>query len=154
VGLVDTGVAPHHPDTDGRFRAGFDSVQIGVSDFAHGITPLGVTQIDTKPMDDYVGHGPWDYYVGHGMGCAGIIGARGEEIPPGLAGDSPMLPIRVLGAAKLPGKPQPVGLGSIADIDLGLKMAVDLGAKVLNLSFGTLDSTLEPLSPKPHADTV
>lgn len=146
VGLIDSGVAPRHEDTIGRFRAGFDTVQLGVGDFASGVALLGdVTRIDKKPIDEY---------VGHGMGCAGIIGARGEFIPPGLAGDCPMIPIRVLGAAKLTGKKEAVGLGAITDIDLGMKMAVELGAKALNLSFGTVDSSLDPLAPKPHADVV
>jgi subtilisin family serine protease len=35
-----------------------------------------------------------------------------------------------------------------------VKLAVDLGAKVLNLSFGTDDSALASGSPKPHADVV
>jgi len=146
VGIIDTGVAPHHPETTRRFRSGFDSVQIGAGDFAAGVALLGdLTQPDTKPIDQY---------VGHGMGCAGIIGARGNEIPPGLAGDCSLLPIRVLGAARLPGKSTPVGIGAISDIDMGMKMAIELGAKVLNLSFGTGDAALDPGAPKPHADVI
>lgn len=146
VALVDSGVAARHIETNGRFRAGFDSVQLGTRDFAPGVSLLGdVTRADNNPIDNF---------VGHGMGCAGIIGAIGEQIPPGLAGECQMLPIRVLGAAKLSGKAQPVGLGSLSDIDLGVKMAVDLGAKVINMSFGTQDSALSPLAPKPHEDVV
>ena len=37
---------------------------------------------------------------------------------------------------------------------MAVKMAVDLGAKVLNMSFGTDDSALDPLAPKPHAEVV
>jgi subtilisin family serine protease len=146
IGIIDSGVAPHHPDTARRFRAGFDTVQLGAADFASGITLLGdLTLPDTKPIDEF---------VGHGMGCAGIIGALGTGIPPGLAGDCSLMPIRVLGAARLPGKPAPVGIGAITDIDAGLKMGVELGAKALNLSFGTPDSALDPTAPKPHADVV
>ena len=146
IAIVDCGVAPHHPEMTRRFRSGFDSVQLGARDFATGVSLLGdVAHADTKPIDKY---------VGHGMGCAGIVGAVGKEMPAGLAGDCSLLPIRVLGAAKLPGKAQPVGLGAISDIDMGLKMAVDLGAKVLNLSFGTPDNALNPGAPKPHADVV
>jgi subtilisin family serine protease len=54
----------------------------------------------------------------------------------------------------MPGKDNPIGLGSIADLDAAVKLAVDLGAKVINMSFGTDDSALAPHSPKPHADTV
>ena len=146
IGIVDCGVSPHHPEMMRRFRSGFDSVQLAARDFATGVTLLGdVDHADTRPIDKY---------VGHGMGCAGIIGALGQEMPSGLAGDCSLLPIRVLGAAKLPGKTAPVGLGAISDIDMGLKMAVDLGARVLNLSFGTADSALEETAAKPHADVV
>src|SRR5205085_4562188 len=43
VGIVDTGVAPHHPETTRRFRSGFDTVQLGASDFAQGVSLLGDT---------------------------------------------------------------------------------------------------------------
>lgn len=146
IAIVDCGVAPHHPEMAQRFRSGFDSVQLAARDFATGVSLLGdIAQADTKPIDNF---------VGHGMGCAGIIGALGEVMPAGLAGDCSLLPIRVLGAAKLPGKNAPVGLGAISDIDMGMKMAVDLGAKVLNMSFGTADSALEAGAAKPHADVV
>jgi len=60
----------------------------------------------------------------------------------------------VLGAARLTGKAEPLGLGAIADIDLGVKIAVDLGARVLNMSFGTPDRAIETGMPKPHADVI
>ena len=97
---------------------------------------------------------PTDRFVGHGMGCAGIIGGLGVRMPPGLAGLAQIIPMRALAAAKLPGKDNAVGLGAIADLDAAVKLAVDLGAKVLNLSFGTDDSALSKASPKPHADVV
>ena len=37
---------------------------------------------------------------------------------------------------------------------MAVKLAVDLGAKVINMSFGTDDSALAARSPKPHADVV
>ena len=146
IAIIDTGVVPYHAETARRFRSGFDTVQLGRADFAPGVTLLGDrTTVDTKPVDEY---------VGHGMACAGIIGALGKEIPPGLGGVCSLLPIRVLGAARLPGKAEPVGLGAISDIDMGMKMAIELGAKVLNMSFGTADSALDPSAEKPHADVV
>ena len=146
IGIIDSGVAPDHPELAGRFRSGFDTVHLRGDGLAAGMRLLG----DKPPTD----HRPIDNYVGHGMGCAGIIGALGEHIPPGLAGNCQILPIRVLGAAQVPGRAAPIGIGSIADIDAGMKMAVDLGAKVLNMSFGTADSALDPEAPKPHADVV
>jgi subtilisin family serine protease len=144
--IVDTGVALDHRETNGRFRGGYDTVQLAVTDFAQGVTLLGETgRIDTRPVDNF---------VGHGMACSGIMGARGDQIPPGIGGNCWLLPVRVLGAARLTGKPQPVGLGALADIDLGVKICVDLGARVLNMSFGTPDSAVESGMPKPHQDVI
>ena len=146
IGLIDSGVAPDHPELAGRLRAGFDTVHLRAAEMSGGMKLLG-----EKPVGD---RRPVDRFVGHGMGCAGIIGALGEDIPPGLAGACQILPIRVLGAAEMPGRPTPVGIGAIADIDAGLKLAVDLGAKILNMSFGTADDALDPAAPRPHADVV
>jgi subtilisin family serine protease len=145
VAIVDTGVASSHPELDGRLRAGFDTVQLGTSDVAPGISLLGdETDEDTEPDDE----------VGHGSACAGIIGARGDEVPPGLGGACSLLPMRVLGAARMPGKDNPVGIGALTDIDDGVKRAIDLGAKVLNMSFGTPVDGLDAHDPWPHGDVV
>src|SRR6185295_12080025 len=54
IAIIDCGVAPHHPETARRFRSGFDTVQLGASDFAPGVTLLGdVSRVDTKPIDEY-----------------------------------------------------------------------------------------------------
>ncbi len=45
-------------------------------------------------------------------------------------------------------------IGAIPDIDAGLKRAVDLGARVLNLSFGTPETALEAGDPEPHVEVV
>jgi subtilisin family serine protease len=144
VALVDTGVAPSHPELAGRLRSGFDTVQLGKSDLAFGLQLLGDSaRPDTNPTDEF---------VGHGMGCAGIIGALGIGMPPGTR--SEVLPMRALGAARFPGKVQAVGIGAISDLDAAMKMAVDLGAKAINMSFGTDDSALDRHAPKPHSDVV
>ena len=146
IGLVDSGVAPSHPELDGRLRAGFDCVHLAQNDLPSGMRFFGNVDItDTAPIDRFVGHGTC---------CAGIIGAAGERIPPGLAGACQILPVRVLGAAAMPGRPDPEGIGAIADIDVGMKWAVDMGAKVINCSFGTADDALDPQVPKPHQDVV
>lgn len=145
LALVDTGVVQEHPELQGRLRAGFDTVQIGTGDLASGIQLLGDdTIIDTDPEDE----------VGHGTSCAAIIAAQGKQIPPGLAGECSLLPMRVLGSACFPGKSDVVGVGAIADIDAGLKVAIDLGAKVINMSFGTPEAALDTNDPRPHADVV
>ena len=143
--IVDTGVQSANRELAGRLRAGFDSVQIGAQDLSSGVRLLGdLTEEDMEPEDE----------VGHGTGCAAIIGAIGEEVPPGLGGDTALLPMRVLGSAAMPGRDAPVGIGALADIDDGLKRAIDLGARVLNLSFGTPVDSLDDNDGLPHADVV
>ncbi len=145
VAIVDTGVAAEHPELQNRLRPGFDTVELGLRDLANGVQLLGDrSEADTDPEDE----------VGHGTSCAAIIGAAGKHIPPGLAGESGLLPIRVLGAAQVIGKNEPIGIGALSDIDFGVKSAIDLGATVINMSFGTPESALDENDPKPHDDVV
>jgi subtilisin family serine protease len=74
------------------------------------------------------------------------------DLPPGAAGRCSLLPARVLGAA-LKGERR-VGVGSVANIDAGMKRLIDLGVKVINMSFGTPESQLGPDEPHPHAEVV
>jgi subtilisin family serine protease len=146
VGLVDSGIARHHPEFAHVFRTGADTVRLVPGDLSPGVQLLS--------GQGHRGDFPEDRFVGHGMGCAGIIAADGVAMPRGLGGSCRILPMRALAAARLPGKGHAVGLGAIADLDRALKLAVDLGAKVINMSFGTDDGAVDPHSPKPHADTV
>jgi subtilisin family serine protease len=146
VGIVDSGINPDHAEFDQRLRRGFDTVQLGAGELAGGVTLLG----DNSGADT----NPTDRFVGHGTGCAGIIGGKGTAIPPGLAGDCQLLPMRSLGAARFPGRSAAVGVGALSDLDMGLVMAVQLGATILNCSFGTDDEDLEPGAPKPHTEAV
>ncbi|WP_447755403.1 S8 family peptidase [Sphingopyxis fribergensis] len=147
VGVVDSGVAHRHPEFAARrLRRGLDTVQLGSGELPGGVKLLG----DNKGVDT----NPDDAFVGHGSGCAGIIGAAGHNMPPGLAGACQVLPIRSLGAATFPGRPNAVGIGAVSDLDMGLVLAVQLGADVVNMSFGTDDEALEPGAPKPHSEAV
>ena len=146
LGLIDSGVEAGHQELAEVFRAGYDTVRLRSYDVAPGINLLGDHQ-----RDDY---NPTDQFVGHGMACAGIIAAAGINMPAGLGGMVRIIPMRALGAVKLPGKSQPVGLGAISDLDMAMKLAVDLGAKVINMSFGSEDSALDPSSPRPHSEIV
>lgn len=146
LGLVDSGIVPDHPELAGRLRAGWDTVDLSSDGVASGVELLGEhTRHDSNPLDRF---------VGHGMGCAGIMAGLGLQLAPGLAGESQIIPMRALAAARLPGRATAVGLGAIADLDASVKLAVDLGAKVINMSFGTDDAALSSDSPKPHADVV
>ena len=145
VAIVDTGVDEDHSELRVHLRPGYDTVKLGRRDLASGVELVGdIVDDDTDPRDE----------VGHGTACAGIIGASGEHIPPGLAGDCGVLPMRALCSAKMPGRTAPVGIGSLSDIDDACKRAIDLGARVLNMSFGTPRSSLDPNDPLPHADVV
>jgi len=144
VGLVDTGVSLGHPEFQRKLLAGYDAVDLGV-DEAAGLRLVGDSRGDDfTPSDE----------VGHGSHVAGVIGATGWELPPGVAGLSLMLPVRVLAAAMTAGAQRPSGIGAEANINCGMKVAVDLGADVLNLSFGTSEHDIDAEAPKPQAPVV
>jgi subtilisin family serine protease len=146
VGVVDSGLTRTHPEFGDRLRRGYDTVQLGRGELAGGIELLGDNEgADTNPLDRF---------VGHGSGCAGIIGGEGIAMPPGLGGSCRILPMRSLGAARFPGRATAVGVGALSDLDMGLVLAAQLGAQVINCSFGTEDEALEPGAPKPHSEAV
>ncbi|MGY3264870.1 S8 family peptidase [Lysobacter sp. HA35] len=143
VGLADTGVALHHAELDARVRAGFDSVDLD-PDSVGGLTLVGdFRHRGQRPDDD----------VGHGSGCAGIIAARGASMPSGGAGVCGLTPVRVLGAAVGPDGKR-FGVGALDNIDAGMKRLIDLGVKVINMSFGTPDSLLGGDAPRPHEEVI
>ena len=132
VAIIDSGVAPSHPELP-ALRAGWDTVQLGQSELALGLQLLGdSTSVDSSPVDRH---------VGHGMGCAGIIGARDRHAA-GVGWGRAASAQRALGAARTPGKAEAMGSVPIPDLDTAMKLAVDLGAKIINMSFGTDDSAL------------
>lgn len=143
VGLADTGVAMHHAELDARVRAGFDSVDLD-PDAVGGLTLVGdYRHRGQRPDDD----------VGHGTGCAGILVARGAGMPPGGAGGCGLTPVRVLGAA-VGSDARRFGVGALDNIDAGMKRLIDLGVKVINMSFGTPDSLLGGDAPRPHEEVI
>jgi subtilisin family serine protease len=143
IGLADTGVALADPEIDVQMRRGFDTVDLRGED-AGGYTLVGDARgFDEDPADE----------VGHGTGCAAIMIAKGYALPPGGAGACAIVPARVLGAALGPGNKR-VGVGAIANIDQGMKRLIDLGVKVINMSFGTADAALAPDDTRPHTEVV
>ena len=143
IGLADTGVALQHPELAGRLRAGFDSVDLD-PDSVGGLALVGdFRRSGERPQDE----------VGHGSGCAAILVANGRHLPPGSAGACGLIPVRVLGAALGSGDRR-VGVGALDNIDAGMKRLIDLGVKVINMSFGTPESALLADAPKPHEETV
>lgn len=143
VAVVDTGVSLDHPEFRGRLMAGYDTVDLGIGRVGEDMRLVG----DSWGRD----HAP-DDGTGHGSHVAGIIGAKGLRVRPGLAGRCLVLPLRVLAAAMTSGSEQQkvIGVGSIADIDAGLKLAIDAGAAVVNMSLGTEGTDLDPHAEEPH----
>ncbi|MGC4001321.1 MAG: S8 family serine peptidase [Anaeromyxobacter sp.] len=142
--VVDTGVALGHAELRRKLLAGYDTVDIDL-DALEGMALVGDSRgRDFNPRDD----------VGHGTHVAGIIGAQGFRAPRGLGGRALVLPLRVLAAAVAQVSGRRMGVGGLSDIDCGLKVACDLGAKVINLSLGTAESALTPGQPPPHAAVV
>lgn len=142
IGLADTGVAMRHAELDARVRAGFDSVDLDPA-----------TVGDLRLVGDYRDRGERpDDDVGHGTGCAGILVARGSGMPGGGAGLCGLTPVRVLGAA-VGADAKRFGVGALDNIDAGMKRLIDLGVKVINMSFGTPDSALGD-APRPHDEVI
>ncbi len=74
---------------------------------------------------------------GHGTHVAGIIGAAGNNGVgvAGVAWNVRILAIKVLGDN---------GQGSTAAVVNGIKYAADMGAKIINMSLGSPDTTIDP----------
>jgi subtilisin family serine protease len=143
IGLADTGVAMHHAELEARVRPGFDSVDLD-PDAVGGLTLVGdFRHRGQRPDDD----------VGHGSGCAGILVARGTGMPSGGAGLCGLTPVRVLGAA-VGADAKRFGVGALDNIDMGMKRLIDLGVRVINMSFGTPDSMLDGDAPRPHEEII
>lgn len=144
VAVVDSGVSLGHPELRRKLLAGYDTVDLGYGRVGD-LQLIGHSRgVDFNPRDE----------VGHGSHVAGIIGAQGYQMPRGIAGLSLIVPIRVLAAALAPGGKRPIGVGATSDIDCGLKVACDLGAKVINMSFGTGERSLDPDAPPPHGKVL
>ncbi len=142
LGLADTGVISNHFELKDSIRRGFDTVDLDQS-MVGTMQLVGDNQIhDELPYDE----------VGHGTGCAGILHAHGIHLPPGGIGQCGLTPARVLGAG-LSGKKR-IGIGAISNIDAGMKRLIDLGVKVINMSFGTAKSVLRPDDPLPHEEVI
>lgn len=145
VGLVDSGVDLEHAELKHCLRRGMDTVDLPPERLSRDTYLIGDTATpDRIPRDE----------MGHGTACASILCARGQSVPRGLAGAAWLLPMRALAAARMAERASLTALGAVFDIDEALKRAVDLGARVLNLSFGTPEAALGEDDPRPHADVV
>lgn len=144
VGVVDTGAALEHHEFAGRIYQGVDTVDLGRGDLGGGVELVGDSEDpDSLAHDD----------TGHGTHVAGLIAARGEHVPPGAAGAATLIIARALAAARSPDG-QITGIGGTIDIDAAVKAAVDLGSRVLNLSFGTSEEDLTDDAPPVHLESI
>jgi subtilisin family serine protease len=109
-------------------------VDLPHEDLAAKLVP-GTDLVDpgTSPQDEY-GHGT------HVAGIAAAITGNGRGVT-GVAPDASILPVRVLDEQ---------GRGA-ANIDEGIRWAVDHGAQVVNVSIGDL---LEPLDGPPFTEAI
>jgi thermitase len=121
VAVLDTGVDLDHPEYRHVLLQGYDFVDVidGASEFIGDYL-----EADVIPEDE----------VGHGTHVAGIIAARGTNVPRGVAPRCRILPIRVLAAMSKDGRR--VGAGLVENINNGVKWAIDHGADVINMSLG------------------
>lgn len=144
VAVIDTGVALEHHELNGKLHTGFDTVDLGM-----GVVSSGVRLVGDSYGRDFCARDE----TGHGTHVAGVLGANGLHVAPGVAGLSRVIPVRALAAAQIE-QDKLVGVGGIMDINAAIKVAVDLGANVLNMSFGTPAVSLGDKEPVPHEDVI
>jgi thermitase len=135
VAVLDTGTELDHPELADALVAGYDFVNVidGAGRFIGDF-------LDADPVPDDE--------VGHGTHVAGIIGAKGTNMPEGVVPRCRIMPVRVLGALERDGKRY--GAGLIDNISTGIKFAVDNHADVINMSLGVQPAGAEI----PHQEVV
>ncbi|HEY7905841.1 MAG TPA: S8 family peptidase, partial [Wenzhouxiangella sp.] len=128
VAVIDTGVDYTHPDlinsmwvNPGEFNTASnqDNDGNGYRDDIHGARVIG-NSLSGDPMDDH----------GHGTHVAGIIAAHGNNGQGGV-GVAPNVKIMAIKAA------QYSGILSSTDVARGIEYAMDNGADIINMSFGS-----------------
>jgi hypothetical protein len=107
VAVLDTGIDPSHPDLTARNAPGADVVD-GDGD------PTDRRDGIDSDQDGFV-----DEAFGHGTFVAGLV----LSVSP----DARILPVRILDSD---------GIGTAMDVARGIEIAVDRGARVVNMSFG------------------
>ena len=128
MAIVDSGIDLNHDDLSGKTVSGFDFVNVPrYLDWRY--MSLGdYRQRDPYPNDE----------DGHGTHCAGIAAAasNNDRGVVGVCWGGGILPVRVMFRAYDWWKNEETSIGTDADIDAGIKFAIDAGAHVINLSLG------------------
>jgi subtilisin family serine protease len=128
MAIVDSGVDLDHGDLQAKLVPGHDFVDL------QGLLPWYLEPLgDFRHRDDSP-----DDEDGHGTHCAGIAGASADN-GLGVAGvcwGGSILPVRVMFRVYDFFGNYETSIGTEADIDAGIKFAIDTGAQVINLSLG------------------
>jgi len=130
VAVIDTGVDPLHPELEGRFWVnpdeipgnGIDDDHNGYIDDINGYDLSG----DTTMLYDVVGDNDPSDYQGHGTHISGTIAANANDY--GVVGIAPRA--EIMAVKTFPNATTSVG-------SAGIIYAVNAGAQVLNISWGT-----------------
>jgi subtilisin family serine protease len=122
VAILDTGVNTDHPELAHAIESQADFVNLDGLDTTNFIGD--VSGYDLAADDE----------VGHGTHVAGIIAARGDQIPEGVAPSCRIIAVRTLATMRDAGTV--VGAGIVDNINVAIKWAVDAGADVINASLG------------------
>ena len=122
VAILDTGVDTAHPELAHAIAAEADFVNLDGLDTTDFIGDI--SGYDRAAGDE----------VGHGTHVAGIIAARGQTIPVGVAPSCKLIAVRTLATMRDAGGL--VGAGIVDNINVAIKWAVDQGADVINASLG------------------
>lgn len=139
IAVIDTGIDYDHPDLvprlavnlDDEFFDGVDNDGTGCPDDIVGCNFVSLTTAD--PSCGYTAEPPnWRTRddEGHGTFVSGIAAASGnnEVGVTGVAPGAMLLPVKVLDCT---------ATGRISDAAAGIRYAADMGADVINISFGT-----------------
>ena len=130
VAIVDTGVDLIHPELQGRFWVNEDEIPgNGIDDDHNGFVDdtLGYdVSGDIQTLFDPIGDNDPTDMVGHGTHIAGIVAANSN--PQGVAGIAPFT--RIMPVKIRPNATTAVGVA-------GIIYAVNAGAQVINISWGT-----------------
>lgn len=148
LAIIDTGIDYEHPDLKNKIY--FNSGEIGIDQFGNDKRSNGIDDDGNGFVDDYMG---WDFtdrlgfpfdstggdYLdwdnnpfdenGHGTYIAGIAGAETNNFT-GISGAAPLIKVLNLRAF------DPGGYGEEDDAAAAILYAVQMGAKVINMSFG------------------
>jgi thermitase len=130
VGIIDTGVKLDHPELEGRIWQNYDEIPDNAIDddtngFVDDVRGWDFANSDNDPVD---GHG-------HGTNITGIIGANANNSI-GYAGVDWNCKLMIIKAFK------DNGSGTQSMWANAVYYAVDNGAKVINMSFGTTNPTM------------